>query len=163
MWGSENFVQLSTKQKNQWFKLRLWTKTEYLRMEGYDVKIDESEYPGSTIQSKWQCTGEMKKRVQAGWTGWRDAAETHDDGRFGDDGWVKTGGWAGDAQTEQDYKYQGDGSHWRWSCRAGGKPQKEVHGCSEGGCRGLEWRRRMLKMQPKQDDVIQISDFTYLL
>lgn len=51
--------------------------------------IDESEYPGSTIQSKGQWTGEMKKRVQAGWTGWRDAAETHDDGRFGDDGTEK--------------------------------------------------------------------------
>lgn len=77
MWGSEKFVHLSTKQKNQWFKLRLWSKTVYLRMEGED---DESEDLGSTIQSKGQWTGEMKKRVQAGWTGWRDAAETHHDG-----------------------------------------------------------------------------------
>lgn len=85
---------------------------------------DESEYPGSTIQSRGLCTGEMKTRVQAGWTGWRDAAETPHDGTEIEDA----------AEPEENHRR-----------------------------RFMEGGRRMLEMQLKQDDMIQISDFTYLL
>lgn len=155
MWGSEKFVHLSTKQKNQWFKLRLWSKTVYLRMEGEDdrwVWISGVNHPKQRTvdrRDEEESAGRLDRVKRCcwdppWWTVWR---RWH---------WEKTGGWAGDARTEQDYKYQGDGSHWRRCCRARGRPQKEVQGCSEGGC-------RMLEMQPKQDDMIQISDFTYLL
>lgn len=59
------------------------SKTEYLcvngredggmvRMQGVEVvKVDEFKYLGSTVQSNGECGKEVKKRVQAGWSGWR--------------------------------------------------------------------------------------------
>lgn len=35
------------------------------------VKADEFKYLGSTIQRNGQCRGELKKRVQVGWSRWR--------------------------------------------------------------------------------------------
>lgn len=35
------------------------------------MKVDEFKFLGSTIQSKRQCIRELKKRVQGGWSGWR--------------------------------------------------------------------------------------------
>uniref|UniRef100_A0A3B4DPZ4 ribonuclease H n=1 Tax=Pygocentrus nattereri TaxID=42514 RepID=A0A3B4DPZ4_PYGNA len=58
-------------------------KTEYMcvnereaggkvKMQGVEVvKVDDFKYLGSTIQSNGQCRKEVKKRVQAGWSGWR--------------------------------------------------------------------------------------------
>ena len=59
------------------------TKTEYMcmnerkgngmvRMQGVGlVKVDEFKYLGSTVESNGECRREVKKRVQAGWSGWR--------------------------------------------------------------------------------------------
>ncbi len=58
------------------------TKTEYLsingenretvRLQGAEIaKVDEFRYLGSTVQSNGDCVREVKKRVQAGWNGWR--------------------------------------------------------------------------------------------
>ncbi|KAK3574104.1 hypothetical protein QTP86_003409 [Hemibagrus guttatus] len=59
------------------------SKTEYMcvneregsgtvRLQGEEVKkVQEFKYLGSTIQSNGECGKEVKKRVQAGWNGWR--------------------------------------------------------------------------------------------
>ncbi|KAK3510410.1 hypothetical protein QTP70_005908 [Hemibagrus guttatus] len=59
------------------------SKTEYMcvneregsgtvRLQGEEVKkVHEFKYLGSTVQSNGECGKEVKKRVQAGWNGWR--------------------------------------------------------------------------------------------
>ncbi|KAK3543017.1 hypothetical protein QTP70_008702 [Hemibagrus guttatus] len=59
------------------------SKTEYMcvneregsgtvRLQGEEVKkVREFKYLGSTVQSNGECGKEVKKRVQAGWNGWR--------------------------------------------------------------------------------------------
>ncbi|KAK3506978.1 hypothetical protein QTP70_033857, partial [Hemibagrus guttatus] len=59
------------------------SKTEYMcvnerdgsgtvRLQGEEVKkVQEFKYLGSTVQSNGECGKELKKRVQAGWNGWR--------------------------------------------------------------------------------------------
>ncbi|KAK3506639.1 hypothetical protein QTP70_011245 [Hemibagrus guttatus] len=59
------------------------SKTEYMcvneregsgtvRLQGEEVKkVQEFKYLGSTVQSNRECGKEVKKRVQAGWNGWR--------------------------------------------------------------------------------------------
>ncbi|KAK3525823.1 hypothetical protein QTP70_010325 [Hemibagrus guttatus] len=59
------------------------SKTEYIcvneregsgtvRLQGEEVKkVREFKYLGSTVQSNGECGKEVKKRVQAGWNGWR--------------------------------------------------------------------------------------------
>ncbi|KAK3569152.1 hypothetical protein QTP86_025431 [Hemibagrus guttatus] len=59
------------------------SKTEYMcvneregsgtvRIQGEEVKkVQEFKYLGSTVQSNGECGKEVKKRVQAGWNGWR--------------------------------------------------------------------------------------------
>ncbi|KAK3542067.1 hypothetical protein QTP86_011368 [Hemibagrus guttatus] len=59
------------------------SKTEYMcvnkregsgtvRLPGEEVKkVQEFKYLGSTVQSNGECGKEVKKRVQAGWNGWR--------------------------------------------------------------------------------------------
>ncbi|KAK3574719.1 hypothetical protein QTP86_015389 [Hemibagrus guttatus] len=59
------------------------SKTEYMcvneregsgtvRLQGEEVKkVQEFKYLGSTHQSNGECGKEVKKRVQAGWNGWR--------------------------------------------------------------------------------------------
>ncbi len=59
------------------------SKTEYMcingregsrtvQLQGADVmKVDEFKYLGSVVQSNGECGREVKKRVQAGWSGWR--------------------------------------------------------------------------------------------
>ncbi|KAK3520903.1 hypothetical protein QTP86_003762 [Hemibagrus guttatus] len=59
------------------------SKTEYMcvneregsgtvRLQGDEVKkVQEFKYLGSTVQSNGECGKEVKKRVQAGWNGWR--------------------------------------------------------------------------------------------
>ncbi|KAK3525956.1 hypothetical protein QTP70_011401 [Hemibagrus guttatus] len=59
------------------------SKTEYMcvneregsgtvRLQGEEVKkVLEFKYLGSTVQSNGECGKEVKKRVQAGWKGWR--------------------------------------------------------------------------------------------
>ena len=59
------------------------SKTEYLRIKGENddeiVKIEDTKVPrvkefkylGSTVQESGSCEREVKKRVQAGWKGWR--------------------------------------------------------------------------------------------
>ena len=58
-------------------------KTEYMcvnerqvngtvKMQGEEVaKVEDFKYLGSTVQSNGGCGREVKKRVQAGWNGWR--------------------------------------------------------------------------------------------
>ena len=41
-------------------------------MQGAELpKVNEFIYLGSTVQSNGQCDREMKRRIQAGWNGWR--------------------------------------------------------------------------------------------
>ncbi|MCJ8742949.1 hypothetical protein PDJAM_G00088090 [Pangasius djambal] len=59
------------------------SKTEYMcvseregsgtvRLQGEEVKkVQEFKYLGSTVQSNGECGKEVKRRVQAGWNGWR--------------------------------------------------------------------------------------------
>ncbi|KAK3555144.1 hypothetical protein QTP86_009995 [Hemibagrus guttatus] len=59
------------------------SKTEYMcvneregsgtvGLQGEEVKkVQEFKYLGSTVQSNGECGKEVKKRVQAGWNGWR--------------------------------------------------------------------------------------------
>ena len=59
------------------------SKTEYMcvnekedggivQLQGTEVaKVNEFKYLGSTVQSDGKCDREVKRRVQAGWTGWR--------------------------------------------------------------------------------------------
>ncbi|KAK3511524.1 hypothetical protein QTP70_008976 [Hemibagrus guttatus] len=59
------------------------SKTEYMcvneregsgtvRLQGEEVKkVQEFKYLGSTVQSNGECGKEVRKRVQAGWNGWR--------------------------------------------------------------------------------------------
>ncbi|KAK3555243.1 hypothetical protein QTP86_010532 [Hemibagrus guttatus] len=59
------------------------SKTEYMcvneregsgtvRLQGEDVKkVQDFKYLGSTVHSNGECGKEVKKRVQAGWNGWR--------------------------------------------------------------------------------------------
>ncbi|KAK3557178.1 hypothetical protein QTP70_024694 [Hemibagrus guttatus] len=59
------------------------SKTEYMcvneregsgtvRLQGKEVKkVQEFKYLGSTVHSNGECGKEVKKRVQAGWNGWR--------------------------------------------------------------------------------------------
>ena len=60
-----------------------WSKTEYLWINGENddktVKMEDTKVPrvkefkylGSTVQESGGCEREVKKRVQAGWNGWR--------------------------------------------------------------------------------------------
>ena len=34
-------------------------------------KVEDFKYLGSTVQSNGECGKEVKKKVQAGWNGWR--------------------------------------------------------------------------------------------
>uniref|UniRef100_A0A8C4NFF6 ribonuclease H n=1 Tax=Eptatretus burgeri TaxID=7764 RepID=A0A8C4NFF6_EPTBU len=46
-----------------------------VRLQGVEVgKVDGFKYLGSTVQSNGECGREVKKRVQAGWSGWRRVA-----------------------------------------------------------------------------------------
>ncbi len=59
------------------------SKTEYMcvnerdpsgrvRLQGEEIKkVEDFKYLGSTVQSNGECGKEVKKRVQAGWNGWR--------------------------------------------------------------------------------------------
>ena len=43
-----------------------------VKMQGEDVaKVEDFKYLGSTVQRNGECGREVKKRVQAGWNGWR--------------------------------------------------------------------------------------------
>ena len=43
-----------------------------VKMQGEEVaKVGDFKYLGSTVQSNGECGREVKKRVQAGWNGWR--------------------------------------------------------------------------------------------
>ena len=43
-----------------------------VKMQGGEVaKVEDFKYLGSTVQSNGECGREVKKRVQAGWNGWR--------------------------------------------------------------------------------------------
>ncbi|KAF7647206.1 hypothetical protein LDENG_00175930 [Lucifuga dentata] len=43
-----------------------------LRLQGIEIKkVEDFKYLGSTVQSNGECGKEVKKRVQAGWNGWR--------------------------------------------------------------------------------------------
>ena len=42
-----------------------------VKMQEEVTKVDDFKYLGSTVQSNGECGREVKKRVQAGWNGWR--------------------------------------------------------------------------------------------
>ena len=39
------------------------------------AKVEDFKYLGSTVQSNGECGREVKKRVQAGWNGWKECQE----------------------------------------------------------------------------------------
>ena len=60
------------------------SKTQYMvvnekidgqvNLQGIEIeKVEEFKYLGSTVQSNGECSREVKRRVQAGWNGWRRA------------------------------------------------------------------------------------------
>ena len=63
------------------------SKTEYLYVNGGNgkgtVKMDDTKVPrakefkylGSTVHESGSCEREIKRRVQAGWNGWRKVSE----------------------------------------------------------------------------------------
>ena len=43
-----------------------------VKLQGEEVaKVEDFKYPYSTVESNGECGREVKKRVQAGWNGWR--------------------------------------------------------------------------------------------
>lgn len=42
-----------------------------MEMQGDISSVNDFKYLGSTIESNGQCTREVKKIIQAGWSGWR--------------------------------------------------------------------------------------------
>ena len=42
-----------------------------VKMQEEVAKVEDFKYLGSTVQSNGECGREVKKRVQAGWNGWR--------------------------------------------------------------------------------------------
>ena len=46
------------------------------------AKVDDFNCMGSTVQSNGHCGREVKKRVQAGWNGWRRISEVICDKRI---------------------------------------------------------------------------------
>ncbi|KAK3530906.1 hypothetical protein QTP70_005453 [Hemibagrus guttatus] len=54
-----------------------------VRLQGEEVKkVQEFKYLGSTVQSNGECGKEVKKRVQAGWNGWRKVSGVLCDGKI---------------------------------------------------------------------------------
>ena len=95
------------------------SKTEYMcvnemegggtmRLQGVEVaKVNEFKYLGSTVQSNGGCDREVKKRVQAGWNGWRRVTGVICDKRVparvkGKMYKTKYGVWIGDSRTDKD-------------------------------------------------------------
>ena len=86
---SENREEVEKKLENWRYELERRgmkvsrSKTEYMcvnetegdgsvKMQGIDlVKVHEFKYLGSTLQSDGGCEREVKRRIQAGWNGWR--------------------------------------------------------------------------------------------
>ena len=70
------------------------SKTEYLCINGENddetVKMEDTKVPrvkvfkylGLTVQESGSCEREVKKRVQAGWNGWRKVSEVICDSRL---------------------------------------------------------------------------------
>ncbi|KAK3515850.1 hypothetical protein QTP70_034718 [Hemibagrus guttatus] len=85
------------------------SKTEYMcvneregsgtvRLQGEEVKkVQEFKYLGSTVQSNGECGKEVKKRVQAGWNGWRKVS-----GVLCDSGETGHAVWFRDSVTEEE-------------------------------------------------------------
>ncbi|KAK2887924.1 hypothetical protein Q8A73_019372 [Channa argus] len=78
----ENLERWGSALENRGMKLSR-SKTEYMcvnerdsggmvRLQGAEVKkVQDFKYLGSTVQSNGECGKEVKRRVQAGWNGWR--------------------------------------------------------------------------------------------
>ncbi|KAK3552749.1 hypothetical protein QTP86_022155 [Hemibagrus guttatus] len=55
-----------------WWNEEVQDSIQRKRLQGEEVKkVQEFKYLGSTVQSNGECGKEVKKRVQAGWNGWR--------------------------------------------------------------------------------------------
>ncbi|KAM7405544.1 hypothetical protein PAMP_012803 [Pampus punctatissimus] len=53
-----------------------------VRLQGEEIKkVEDFKYLGSTVQSNRECGKEVKKRVQAGWNGWRKVSSVMCDRR----------------------------------------------------------------------------------
>ena len=67
--------------------MKLCCKTEYMcvnernlsrtvRLQGAEIKkMEDFKNLGSTVQSNRECGKEVKKHVQAGWSGWRKVSD----------------------------------------------------------------------------------------
>ena len=85
-----------------------------VKMQEEVAKVEDFKYLGSTVQSNGECRREVKRRVQAGWNGWRrmpgviceregvqGGSETSNVVRVGDGGTdEKTGGRDGGSRVE---------------------------------------------------------------
>ncbi|KAK3574373.1 hypothetical protein QTP86_006145 [Hemibagrus guttatus] len=61
-----------SRSKTEYMCVNEWEGSGTVRLQGEEVKkVQEFKYLGSTVQSNGECGNEVKKRVQAGWNGWR--------------------------------------------------------------------------------------------
>ncbi|KAK3524972.1 hypothetical protein QTP86_011798 [Hemibagrus guttatus] len=61
-----------SRSKTEYMCVNEWEGSGTVRLQGEEVKkLQELKYLGSTVQSNGECGKEVKKRVQAGWNGWR--------------------------------------------------------------------------------------------
>ncbi|KAK3524928.1 hypothetical protein QTP86_011499 [Hemibagrus guttatus] len=61
-----------SRSKTEYMCVNEWEGSGTVRLQGEEVKkVQEFKYLGSTVQSNGECGKEAKKRVQAGWNGWR--------------------------------------------------------------------------------------------
>ncbi|KAK3545522.1 hypothetical protein QTP70_007766 [Hemibagrus guttatus] len=61
-----------SRSKNEYMCVNEREGSGTVRLQGEEVKkVQEFKYLGSTVQSNGECGKEVKKRVQAGWNGWR--------------------------------------------------------------------------------------------
>ena len=70
-----------------WTNERQDNSSGTVKMQGEEVaKVEDFKHMGSTVQSNGECGGEVKKRVQAGWNGWRRGDGGTDEKTGGGDG-----------------------------------------------------------------------------
>ena len=115
------------------------SKTEYLCINGRNdnetVKMDDAKVPrvkefnylGSTMQESGGCEREVKKRVQAGWNGWRRVSGVICDKRL--PARVKGKVYSSVVRPAMVYGLEDSGSHKKTSRRDGNRRDENVEIC----------------------------------
>ena len=72
MYALERKGMKVSRSKTEYFCINGANDNETVNMEDTKVpRVKEFKYLGSTVQESGGCEREVKKRVQAGWNGWR--------------------------------------------------------------------------------------------